>query len=125
MQVPSGVFAFLNDIDFVPTPALHSELTEGKWKTELQSMRSAYFESQTRETFVLPAFERLGAHGGATPWPDACEEKSGCELIHDMALPRTFEMLRTMLHKEKVVDIFHRPQVCFLCCTVSYCAGCV
>jgi hypothetical protein len=111
MQVPSGVFVFLNDIDFVPTPTLHSELTVGKWKSELQRMRSAYFESQTRETLVLPAFERLGSHGKATPWNEPCEAAEGCEMFQDMALPRTFDMLRKMLHRSKVVDVFHRAQV--------------
>lgn len=111
MQVPSGVFVFLNDIDFVPTPTLHSELTEGKLKSELQRMRSAFFKSQTREALVLPAFERLGANGGATPWVEPCEERSGCKMMQGMALPRSFDMLRIMLQKEKVVDVFHRPQV--------------
>lgn len=112
VQVPSGVFAFLIDVDFVPTPTLHADLTEGKWKTTLQQMYSAYFESQTREALVLPAFERLTKQGGGTtPWPHACEEKHGCKLIHGMALPRTFESLRAVLQKEKVVDIFDRQHV--------------
>lgn len=111
MQVPSGVFVFLNDVDFVPTPTLNSELTKGKWQQELKRMRSAYYASETRETLVLPAFERLGAHGGATPWNGGCEESTGCSLIQGMAMPRTFDMLRTMLQKGKVVDVFHRPQV--------------
>jgi hypothetical protein len=111
MQVPSGVFVFLNDIDFVPTPTLHSELTVGRWKSELQRMRSAFFESQIRETLVLPAFERLGSHGKATPWHEPCEVSAGCEMVRNIALPRTFDMLRHMLQTVNVVDVFHRPHV--------------
>lgn len=117
IQVPSGAFVFLNDIDFLPTPNLHQELVAGKWKTELRRMRSAFLEDGDREALVVPAFERLAAEGKgrqspkATPWKAPCRKSEGCEIVNDMALPRTFDMLRTMLQKETVVDIFHRKQV--------------
>jgi len=117
-QVPSGAFVFLNDIDFLPTPHLHEQLTSGRWQHELLRMRSAFFNDHKREALVVPAFERLAAKAGkgqppkAMPWKGPCRKSDGCEMVDGMALPRTFDMLRTMLQEETVVDIFHRKQVC-------------
>lgn len=111
LQVPSGVFVFLNDIDFIPTPTVHQELTSGRWRTELLRMRTAFFDHGKRETVVLPAFERTARGAKAVPYEETCESEQGCKLIDGMALPRTFDMLRTMLQHETVVDVFHRPQV--------------
>lgn len=116
LQVPSGAFVFLNDVDFLPTPTLHADLVQGAWRTELQRMRAAFFDDGARETLVLPAFERLAEKGPggmpkATPWRGPCREADGCAMIDGAALPRSFDMLRTMVQKETVVDIFHRKQV--------------
>lgn len=117
IQVPSGAFVFLNDIDFLPTPDLHEQLVAGKWKTELQRMQSAFLEDGHRDALVVPAFERLAAKAvkgqapKATPWKEPCRESDGCKIVDGMALPRSFDMLRKMLQKEIIVDIFHRKQV--------------
>jgi Glycosyl-transferase for dystroglycan len=111
VQVPPGLFVFLNDIDFIPTPSVYSELTTGKWRSELQHMREAFYELGKRKTLVLPAFERSSRGAHATPYPGDCELEDGCRVVQGMAMPRTFERLRTMLQMETVVDVFHRPQV--------------
>jgi len=117
IQVPSGAFVFLNDIDFLPTPDLHQQLVAGKWKAELHRMQSAFLEDGKRDALVLPAFERLAAKAAkgqapkATPWTGPCKKLDGCETVDGMALPRSFNMLRKMLQRETIVDIFHRKQV--------------
>lgn len=117
VQVPSGAFVFLNDIDLIPTPDLHHDLTQGKFKGELQRMRSAFYDRGERETLVVPAFERLparissGKYPRASPWHGPCEKSEGCEVVNGMALPRSFEMLRRMVQQETVVDIFYRVMV--------------
>lgn len=121
VQVPSGVFVFLNDVDLIPTPTLHAELTTGKFRQEMQRMRTAYFDSGDREVLVLPAFERLpnkppgpkekknGKRGDAA-WPGPCKKAEGCRNINGVAVPRSFDTLRAMLRKGNVVDVFYRRQ---------------
>ena len=122
---------FLNDVDLIPTPTLHAELTTGKFREEMLRMRSAYFDSGDREVLVLPAFERHankkpGPDEKAKPqdplWPGPCRKAEGCRNINGVAVPRSFDTLRDMLKKGNVVDVFYRKQVrsclasaCFLC----------
>jgi hypothetical protein len=124
-QVPSGLFIFLNDIDFIPTPDMHRDLVVGKFRADLLQMRAAYAANGTRSALVTPAFERLpqrkpsGAvsmdekgQPNARVWPGQCEEDRGCSKLRGMALPRSFQMLRTMMQHGGVIDIFHRRIVC-------------
>jgi hypothetical protein len=126
VQVENGLFVFLNDIDFLPTPHLYSDLVAGRWTPELIRMSNMSFKSLgKRQALVLPAFERLSiptADGGApdpVPWDGPCEQSRGCSTLQGMKLPRNFEMLRTMLQEEDVVDVFHRTQVRFIPCIAS------
>ena len=101
VQVPSHHFVFLNDVDFLPTPTLHSSLTgTGRWAPELARMRAAWHTAGARFTFVVPAFERLVAVAGpnrtvvrdaggqplAAPWAGACDAQDGCEVLQVRAL---------------------------------------
>jgi hypothetical protein len=124
LQVPPGVFVFLNDIDFIPTPSLHSDLVSGKWASELKNMRNAYVRNGTRIALVTPAFERLSikdpagrpikdASGRpvAVPYSGECSKATGCDTLQGMALPRTFQSLRAMMQEGQFVDVFHRSIV--------------
>lgn len=118
LQVPSGVFVFLNDVDFITTPKLHADLTSGRWAAELQRMREAWTSTGKRMALVLPAFERLkatkqaspGGRPAAVPFKGACSAATGCAWLQGMALPRTFDSLRTMM-QQGAVDVFHRRSV--------------
>lgn len=125
MQVPSGLFVFLLDIDFVPTPDMHRDLVVGPHRDTLLRMRAAFKETGRRIALVTPAFERLPQRDAAgevvrdaagapqpQPWPLPCRPEHGCEELRPgLAMPRTFNMLRDMFQHGRVLDLFHRTYV--------------
>ena len=115
--MPAGAFVFLSDVDFVPTPDLHSDLTAGKWVSELEDMRDSYERREERRVLVVPAFERLEAapddRSGSlvVPYKAPCLKSEGCAVIQGFKVPRSFGMLRTMLQRA-AVGVFHRKKAC-------------
>jgi hypothetical protein len=122
--VPAGLFVFLSDVDFLPTPTLHGDLAAGVWAPQLAAIRAAWAANGTRAALITPAFERLAARNAAgrlvkdaagvpvaMPWRGPCGAGTGCEALAGVTLPRTFEALRSMLQAGGVVDVFHRAIV--------------
>jgi hypothetical protein len=119
--VPSGVFVFLNDIDFIPDAGLFPELVAGRHRSVLEQMRDDWQLRQTRRAVVLPAFERVqtlcpgtgGRNDCVTPYAPPCDDvakDSTCHVLDGVQMPRTFAGLRLML-QARAVDIFHRSVV--------------
>lgn len=113
-QVPAGLFVFVCDVDFLPSRNLHADLVSGKHRKTLMGMRADFAASGRRAALVLPALERRKSHRFE------CGDLAGCEVLADLAVPRTFDALRVMYQAGNVVDIFHRTSVrlaatAFLC----------
>lgn len=107
-QVPkTGAFAFLLDVDFVPSPGMYDDLTRGPYATRLASMRASYVATGALDTLVLPAYEPTEA-------VMRCRENDArlgrCKGIRTLPFPMDREQVRAM-EREGTLEIFYATRV--------------
>lgn len=118
MQVPADAFTFLVDADFALPPGILRELTVGRSRGMLHSMRDAWRRGGGRHAMVVPAYERKtracpSAERAAQCAPSLAALRDGdaCYMEGAYDAPATREELRRMMSQDVTVAGFYDDKV--------------